>query len=145
MSEAKRWLLGGFNHGHVGNLPHTVATEMAFAFRFDAERLYELGFLNRLVEPDELMPAARAMASHLLGLPPASRVNTLAIMRAMRPEVGPELSALANRLREHGAKSDLMESRAAFAEKRPPTFKGWDDPSDRGRTPTLWSMQQDGE
>ena len=40
---------------------------------------------------------------------------------------------------------DLMESRAAFAEKRPPAFKGWDDPSDRGRTPTLPSMQQDGE
>ena len=85
------------------------------------------------------------MASHLLTLPPASRVNTLAMMRAMQPEVGPKLSALANRLREHGAKSDLMESRAAFAEKRSPAFKGWDDPSDRGRTPTLTSLQQDGE
>ena len=143
MSEAKRWLLGGFNHGHVGNLPHTVATEMAFAFRFDAERLYELGFLNRLVDSEDLMPAARAMASHLLTLPPASRVNTLAMMRAMRPKVSPELNDLAGLLREHGAKSDLMESRAAFAEKRAPSFKGWDDPSDRSRTPSLTSIQQD--
>ena len=27
MSEAKRWLLGGYNHGHYGNLPHPIATE----------------------------------------------------------------------------------------------------------------------
>ena len=52
ISEAKRWLLGGYNHGFVAGLPHPIATEMAFAFRFTAERLYELGFLNRLVEPE---------------------------------------------------------------------------------------------
>ncbi|MEZ4481989.1 MAG: enoyl-CoA hydratase-related protein [Dehalococcoidia bacterium] len=32
MSEAKRWLLGGYQHGFWANLPHPVATEMAFAF-----------------------------------------------------------------------------------------------------------------
>jgi enoyl-CoA hydratase/carnithine racemase len=137
MSEAKRWLLGGYNHGLVNGLPHAIATEMAFAFRFTAERLYELGFLNRLVDPEALLPTAREMAAHLLTLPPASRVNTLAMMRAMRPKVPPELVRLADALREHGAKDDLMESRRAFAEKRPPRFKGWDDPADRYRTPTL--------
>ena len=30
-----------------------------------------------------------------------------------------------------------MESRAAFAEKRTPQFKGWNDPQDRYRLPTL--------
>jgi len=137
MSEAKRWLLGGYQHGHVAALPHPIATEMAFAFRFDAERLYQLGFLNRLVEPEELMPASFAMANHLLTLPPASRANTLAMMRDLRPAVSPELERLAERLKEHGAKSDLMESRAAFAEKREPKFKGWDNPEDRYRRPTL--------
>ena len=141
MSEAKRWLLGGYNHGHVGGLSHTVATEMAFAFRFTAERLYELGFLNRLVDEDQLLPTAHEMAAHLMTLPPASRVNTLVMMRAMRPTVPPELEALAARLRDHGAKEDLMESRRAFAEKRPPKFKGWDDPDDRARTPTLESIR----
>ena len=34
-----------------------------------------------------------------------------------------------------GALSDRMESRLAFAEKRPPRFKGWDDPADRYRLP----------
>lgn len=140
MSEAKRWLLGGFQHGHIANIGHAVATEMAFAFRFDAQRLYELGFLNRLVEPDDLIPEAHRMAAHLMSLPPASRANTLAIMREMRPKVSPELERLADRLRDHGAKSDLMESRAAFADKREPKFKGWDDPEDRYRRPGIRDM-----
>jgi len=51
VSEAKRWLLGGYNHGHIANLPYPIAMEMALGFRFTAERFYEIGFLNRLVEP----------------------------------------------------------------------------------------------
>jgi enoyl-CoA hydratase/carnithine racemase len=136
-SEAKRWLLGGYHHGHSGGFSHTVATEMAFAFRFTSERLYDIGFLNRLTDADNLIATAREMAAHLLTLPPASRVNTLTMMKAMRQQVPSELEALAARLKEHGAKSDLMESRKAFAEKRKPNFKGWDDPQDRFRTPKL--------
>jgi len=144
VSEAKRWLLGGYNHGLVNNLPHPIATEMAFAFRFPAERLYELGFINRLVDDEQqLMATAREMAAHLLTLPPASRVNTLVMMRAMRPRVATELDELADRLRDHGSKDDLMESRLAFAEKRTPQFKGWDDPADRDRTPTLETLRRE--
>jgi enoyl-CoA hydratase/carnithine racemase len=135
VSEAKRWLLGGYQHGHIAAMPHAIATEMAFAYRFTAERFHELGFINRLTDPDGLLLTAHEMAQHLLTLPPASRVNTLAIMRAMRPRVPAELEDLAERLRNHGAKSDLTESRRAFAEKRKPNFKGWDDPGDRARTP----------
>jgi len=137
VSEAKRWLLGGYNHGHIANVPYPIAMEMALGFRFTAERFYDIGFLNRLTEPDELMPEALKMAEHLLTLPPASRVNTVHMMRQMRPAPGPDMRRLAAALHDHGAKSDLMESRAAFAEKRKPQFKGWDDPQDRYRTPTL--------
>jgi enoyl-CoA hydratase/carnithine racemase len=136
-SEAKRWLLGGYDHGVKGVLPHAVATELAFAYRFTAERLHQVGFLNRLVEPEDLMKTAHEMADHLMTLPPASRINTLMLMRAMRPKVSEELEQLAARLKEHGAKEDLMESRKAFAEKRPPNFKGWDKPEDRFRMPKL--------
>lgn len=137
VSEAKRWLLGGYNHGHIANLPYSIAMEMALGFRFTAERFYQIGFLNRLVEPAELLPAAMAMAEHLLTLSPASRVNTVYMMRQMRPAPAPEMQRLAAALHEHGAKSDLMESRAAFAEKRAPQFKGWDDPADRYRLPSV--------
>ena len=137
VSEAKRWLLGGYNHGHVANLPYPIAMEMALGFRFTAERFYEIGFLNRLVDADQLIPTALAMAEHLLTLPPASRVNTVHMMRQMRPVPSSEQQRLAAALHEHGAKSDLIESRAAFAEKRQPQFKGWDNPEDRNRTPKL--------
>ena len=137
VSEAKRWLLGGYNHGHVANLPYPIAMEMALGFRFTAERFYEIGFLNRLVDADQLIPTALAMAEHLLALPPASRVNTVHMMRQMRPVPSSEQQRLAAALHEHGAKSDLIESRAAFAEKRQPQFKGWDNPDDRYRLPSL--------
>ena len=137
VSEAKRWLLGGYNHGHLAGLPHHIATEMALGFRFTAERLYEVGFLNRLVDADDLISTAYEMAEHMLTLPPASRVNTIYMMRQMRPVVAPDLSRLADALHNHGDKRDLMESRAAFSERRKPNFKGWLDPEDRYRTPTL--------
>jgi enoyl-CoA hydratase/carnithine racemase len=142
VSEAKRWLLGGYNHGHFAGLPHHIATEMALGFRFTAERLYEVGFLNRLVDPEDLIPTAYEMAEHLLTLPPASRVNTIYMMRQMRPQVAPDLSLLASALHNHGDKNDLMESRAAFSEKRNPTYKGWLNPQDRYQMPSLKSIKE---
>ena len=143
VSEAKRWLLGGYNHGLFAGLPHPIATEMALGFRFTAQRLYEVGFINRLVpEADDLLPEAFKMADHLLSLPPASRVNTVYMMRQMRPKVAPDLSALAEALHEHGDKNDLMESRSAFAEKRTPNFKGWVNPEDRYNMPTVDSVNR---
>ncbi len=141
VSEAKRWLLGGYNHGHIANMPYPIAMEMALGFRFTAQRFYELGFVNRLVDAADLMPTAFSMAEHLLTLPPASRVNTVHMMRQMRPAPGPDMQRLAAALHEHGAKSDLMESRAAFAEKRKPNFKGWNDPQDRYRLPTIETLE----
>ena len=58
----------------------------------------------------------------------------------MRPKVTPDLSRLAEALREHGDKSDLMESRKAFAEKRKPNFKGWVNSEDRYRMPRLETL-----
>ena len=140
VSEAKRWLVGGYNHGHIANLPYPIAMEMALGFRFTAERFYEIGFLNRLAEPDQLIPTAIQMAEHLLTLPPASRVNTVHMMRQMRPAPTPQQEKLAAALHQRGALSDRMESRAAFAEKRRPNWKGWDNPEDRYGLPTLDSI-----
>lgn len=137
VSEAKRWLLGGYNHGHLANMPFPVAMEMALGFRFTAERFHQLGFVNRLAAPEAVLETALEMARHLLTLPPAARVNTVHMMRRMRPAPGPAQQRLAAALHEHGAKGDLLESRAAFAEKRAPRFRGWDDPQDRYRLPQL--------
>ncbi len=136
VSEAKRWLLGGYNHGTIANLPYPIAMEMALGFRFTAQRFYELGFLNRVVEPQKLIPTALEMGEHLLTLPPAARVNTVHMMRQIRPNTTKQQDLLANALHQHGDVSDRMESRAAFAEKRKPNFKGWVDPEDRYKMPS---------
>jgi len=142
VSEAKRWLLGGYDHGFFANLPHPVATEMALGMRFSAERLHQLGFVNRLVEPEQVMREAMGMAEHMLSLPPASRVNTVYMMRQMAPRVAAPMQRLADALHQHGCLEDRMESRRAFAEKRKPVFKGWNDPADRYRMPTLESVSK---
>ena len=95
VSEAKRWLLGGYNHGYIANLPYPIAMEMALGFRFTAQRFYEIGFLNRLVDADQLIPSAVTMAEHLRTLPPASRVTTVHMMRQLRPMPAPEMQRLA--------------------------------------------------
>src|SRR5258708_20148797 len=66
VSEAKRWLLGGYNHGHVANMPYPIAMEMALGFRFSAERFHQIGFVNRLVSPEDLLPPPMGLASHPL-------------------------------------------------------------------------------
>src|SRR3954470_18818039 len=137
VSEAKRWLLGGYNHGHLANMPFPVAMEMALGFRFTAERFHQLGFVNRLVAPEAGLGEALGMAQPLLTLPPAARVNTVHMMRSMRPAPSPAQQRLAAALHEHGAKGDLIESRAAFAEKRAPDFKGWNGPQDPYRLPRI--------
>ena len=86
------------------------------------------------------MAEAIGMAEHLLSLPPASRVNTLYMMRQMRPKVNPDMEQLAAALHDHGDKEDLMESRRAFKEKRKPNFNGWINPEDRYNMPTLESV-----
>jgi len=137
VSEAKRWLLGGYDHGHLANLAFPLAMEMALGFRFTAERFHQIGFLNRVVAQERVVDEAMGMARHLLTLPPAARVNTVHMMRRMRPVPTAVQRELAAALHGHGAKSDLLESRAAFAEKRAPNFKGWDDPQDRYRLPQI--------
>ena len=83
---------------------------MALGFRFTAERLYQLGYINRLVEKEELMPTAISMAERLLTLIPASRVNTLYMMKQLAPKIPQNFKDLADELHNHGYKEDRMES-----------------------------------
>ena len=144
MSEAKRWLLGGYNHGFIGGISHAVATEMAFAFRFTAERLYELGLLNRLVERGRADPDGEgdggAPADAAAGL---ARQHADDDARHAAQASRRRSSELARSSTTTAPASDLMESRQAFAEKRTPNFKGWDDPADRYRTPTLEDIRRE--
>ena len=92
----------------------------------DADEAYRIGLLDRLVQSDELLPAARELAAQMCALPPAAvRVSKRAIRRgleasfeeATRNETS--YGGIARRARE-----DAAESVAAFREKRKPVYRG---------------------
>src|SRR5947209_8224356 len=99
ISEARHWLLGAYNFGFTDMLTWTVATELALGFPISAERAHEIGFVNRLVDDDQLLPTCFEMCDHLLSLPPASLRNTLYLARKLRPRIPDEIQAEAAELR----------------------------------------------
>ena len=94
----------------------------------DADRACSMGLVNHVVEPEELEAAALAMAAEIGGNSPLSLAGNKEIMRTLRgygislPE---EVARRMVRLRESCFTSgDFVEGIRAFAEKRPPRWKG---------------------
>lgn len=122
ISEARHWLLGAYWYGFTDTLPWAIATELALGFRVNAERAYQVGFVNRLAEDDQLLATALEMCEHLQSIPPASLKNTLEISRKLRPQIPAEIWDLGKELTSTGNLDDVMEARQAFSEKRKPVF-----------------------
>ncbi|HTT50929.1 MAG TPA: enoyl-CoA hydratase/isomerase family protein [Streptosporangiaceae bacterium] len=91
----------------------------------DATEAYRMGLVSRLHEPDELLPAALALAATIAGRPPiaaqAAKANLLAARSmglAQAIQYEREMQAICMGTR------DAAEGRQAFAEKRPGRFTG---------------------
>mgnify|MGYP001116934754 CR=1 FL=1 len=123
ISEARHWAIGAFEAAFRDTLPWAVATELALGFRMSAERAYQVGFVNRLVdEPEQLIPAALEACDHLLSIPPASLKNTLAVAHQLRPQLPEEVVKWGVEVRWSGME-EALEARRAFAEGRKPNFR----------------------
>jgi enoyl-CoA hydratase len=88
----------------------------------EAERI---GLVNRAVPPDEVMPAATAMARRLAeGAPLAIRWTKFSLNKLLRDQVN--LSVDTSLFLEAATMEtqDLREAAKAFLEKRPPRFQG---------------------
>ncbi|WP_374712829.1 enoyl-CoA hydratase-related protein [Symbiobacterium terraclitae] len=114
--------------GGCARLPALIGPAKAKELIFTARRLtageaLELGLVNRVVDRPNLLDAARAMAEQI------ARQAPLAVRAAKRAiDAGPGLAAgLAAEWREYRSivqTQDRLEGLRAFAERRPPVFRG---------------------
>ena len=106
-------------------MPLGVALEMALTGeRFSAQRMYEAGFVNRVVPPDQLMSAAMEMAERICrNAPLAVRAHKESILRLLevpKTAANPLVKDIMSRVTDS---EDAREGTRAFAEKRPPAWQ----------------------
>ena len=94
----------------------------------DADRGYEMGLVNRVVEPDELEEAGLAIAREIGANAPLSLTGNKRIIRELRTHPGtlpPDLEGDLIELRESCfSTEDFREGVRAFGEKRKPEWRG---------------------
>jgi enoyl-CoA hydratase len=105
-------------------LPYHVAAELALTGdRQPAERLYELGLLNRLCEPGEALACALALAATITPNSPLAVRITKRILETERDLTSDAAWAEQRALLDEVlAAPDALEGAIAFAQKRPPKW-----------------------
>jgi len=108
------------------HLPYAVAAELAAGGRLSAERLYQVGFINRLAEPDRLLEVALAFATDLTQRPPLAVDYNLRLLRRLsRMPLPGDITEQArgySHILQHS--EDLQEALRAFLQRRAPVFRG---------------------
>jgi enoyl-CoA hydratase len=102
------------------------ALEMMLAgSELDANSALQLGLLNRVVEPNELMMAARRLANEIAALAPlAIRACLKAVTEGLKLPFEEGLALEQQLFASLFATEDAREGTRAFLEKRAPVFKG---------------------
>jgi enoyl-CoA hydratase/carnithine racemase len=111
----------------VCGLPNT--NELFFlAAPVDANRAREMGLVNRVVDDGELAGTALSMAEQIGATAPLALSGNKQAIRTMRAELarlpGDVEQELIDLSADRVGSADFAEGQRAFAEKRPPTWKG---------------------
>lgn len=88
----------------------------------DAETALAWGLVNKVTEPEDLMPAARDYAGRLAALPPRAMQRSKHLIRNGRPDVAGRIEDELALFREQLRSPEAAEAFAAFMEKRKPDF-----------------------
>jgi len=116
--------------GGTQRLPRIIgiakAKELIFtARRIDARTALDIGLVNRVVEPAELMPAVQELAREIAKNGPIGVAQAkFAINNGMEASLGVALLLESKAYEVAIPTKDRLEALAAFAEKRKPVFKG---------------------
>jgi enoyl-CoA hydratase/carnithine racemase len=116
--------------GSTQRLPRIVglgiAEELILTGRIiDAQEAYRIGLVTKVIPPDELMPAARAIAETICQAAPlAVKAAKEQMIRGVGMSLEEGLSFEFSFLRPILATKDFEEGIAAFLEKRKPKFEG---------------------
>lgn len=130
LPEVKRGLIAGA--GGVYRLPRAlpaaVATEMILTGNpIAAERAWQLGLINHLVEPEAVLATALRLAGEIAANGPLAVRESLRIARLAGAGAASE-AALREAAHEASSRlvmsQDAIEGAQAFVEKRPPVWKG---------------------
>ena len=124
--EAKLGVTGGVASSVAVRLPHKVAMEFLLVGEpLEAQRAYDLGFVNRLVPAGEHVRAAQELAAKVAANAPLV-VRALKDLAEQALPRGPLEQMFATRrlLDEVASSEDKAEGVAAFREKRKPRFRG---------------------
>jgi enoyl-CoA hydratase/carnithine racemase len=120
----------GFTGGLISNLaariPHKIAMELLLLGEpIDAQRAYEVGYVNKVVPLPELMPAAMDLARRIAATAPLPSRALKRFVDALLPKGPTEIAGKARaEIDAVFASDDWAEGRRAFAEKRPPRYRG---------------------
>ena len=107
-------------------IPYHVAMEIALTGEhFPAARLAEVGLVNKLVPAGQALPAAMELAGRVgLGAPLALAASKRVIVESADWAANEAFAKQGEIIAPIFRSKDAMEGAAAFAEKRPPAWRG---------------------
>ena len=126
--EVKLGLIPGY--GGTQRLPRLVGRGRALQLlltgeMIDAQEAFRIGLVNRVVAPDQLMPAATAMIQQMLMNAPLGIAACIDILdRGLEMPLDDALALEATQFGVLMATNDTAEGTKAFLEKRAPRFTG---------------------
>jgi enoyl-CoA hydratase/carnithine racemase len=120
----------GFTGGIISNLasriPHKIAMELLLLGEaIDAQRAYEVGYVNKVVPVTALLPTAMDYARRIAATAPLPSRALKRFVAETLPKSPTEIAGMARaQVDAIFASEDWVEGRAAFREKRPPSYRG---------------------